>query len=75
MFQQFPENHQLSGWVQKLKARCYFERMKYLDAEIHFKKAFQYEPYNLEGIEYYSSCLWHLKKKVELCTLAYQALE
>ena len=36
----FPENHQISGWVQKLIARCYFERMKYLDAEIHFKKAF-----------------------------------
>jgi anaphase-promoting complex subunit 3 len=29
----------------------------------------------LEGVDYYSSCLWHLKKHVELCYLAHQSLE
>ena len=33
------------------------------------------EPYRLEGVEYYSSCLWHLKKHVDLCYLAHQSLE
>lgn len=65
----------MTGWVLKLIAKSYFERMKYVEAEKYFKKAFQLEPYNLDGVDYYSSCLWHLKKKQELCTLAYEALD
>mmetsp|Transcript_19242 Transcript_19242/g.32776 ORF Transcript_19242/g.32776 Transcript_19242/m.32776 type:complete len:129 (-) Transcript_19242:504-890(-) len=33
------------------------------------------EPYRLEGLEYYSTCLWHLKKQVDLCHLTSYALE
>jgi anaphase-promoting complex subunit 3 len=51
------------------------EVVKYADAEKHFAEAYRIEPYRLEGIEFYSSCLWHLKKQVELCFLAHTALE
>jgi len=51
------------------------EIVKYAEAEKHFSEALRIEPYRLEGIEFYSSCLWHLKKQVELCYLAHNALE
>jgi len=46
------------------------EIVKYSEAEKYFSEALRIEPYRLEGIEYYSSCLWHLKKQVELCYLS-----
>jgi anaphase-promoting complex subunit 3 len=48
---------------------------KYQDAEKMYRKVIQAEPYRLEGLEYYSTCLWHLKKQVELCYLSNHALE
>jgi len=33
------------------------------------------EPYRLEGLEYYSTCLWHLKKQVDLCYISNYCLE
>lgn len=51
------------------------EIVKYSEAEKYYAEALRIEPYRLEGIEYYSSCLWHLKKQVELCYLAQQALD
>jgi len=47
------------------------EIVKYQEAEKHYAEAFRIEPHRLEGIELYSSCLWHLKKQVELCHLAH----
>jgi anaphase-promoting complex subunit 3 len=38
------------------------EIVKYNEAEKMYSEALRIEPYRLEGIEYYSSCLWHLKK-------------
>jgi anaphase-promoting complex subunit 3 len=38
------------------------EMSNYLEAEKHFSEALRVEPYRLEGVEYYSVCLWHLKK-------------
>lgn len=51
------------------------EIVKYTEAEKYYVEALRIEPYRLEGIEYYSSCLWHLKKHVDLCFLAQQALK
>jgi len=49
--------------------------VKYAEAEKYFEEAYKVEPYRLEGLEYYSTCLWHMKKQVELAHLAYTALE
>ena len=48
---------------------------KYQEAEKIYQKVLKFEPYRLEGLEYYSTCLWHLKKQVELCYLSNHALE
>ncbi|EGR28714.1 hypothetical protein IMG5_170140 [Ichthyophthirius multifiliis] len=74
-FNKLPRNHYNTGWVLANIGRCYMEIVKYSEAEKMYAEALRIEPYRLEGIEYYSSCLWHLKKQVELCYLAQQALE
>ena len=33
------------------------------------------EPYRVEGLDYFSTCLWHLKKQVDLCWLSNHVLE
>lgn len=51
------------------------EIVKYQEAEKFYSESFKLEPYRLEGLEYYSACLWQLKKQVDLCWLANNALE
>lgn len=74
-FNRLPSNHLRSAWVLMNIGRCLMEMTNYSEAEKYFAEAFKLEPWRLEGLEYYSSCLWHLKKSVELSTLAYSALE
>ena len=40
-----------------------------------YDRCLKVEPYRLEGLEYYSSCLWQLKRQVELCWLSNYVLE
>lgn len=75
LFYRLPNQQYKTGWVLSNIGRCYWECVKYSEAEKYFEEAFRIEPYRLEGIEYYSSCLWHMKKEVALCHLAYSALE
>lgn len=74
-FLKLPTSQLNTGWVLSNIGRCYMECIKYQEAEKFFAEALRIEPHRLEGIEYYSSCLWHLKKQVELCTLAHDALD
>lgn len=75
LFQKLPRNQYRTGWVLNNIGRCYMEIVKYQEAEQYFNEALKLEPHRMDGIEYYSSCLWHLKKQVDLCYLAHQALE
>ena len=69
------KNQYNTGWVLSSVAKCYFEMGKYQEAEKVYQKVLKVEPFRLEGLEYYSTCLWHLKKQVELCYLSNYALE
>jgi hypothetical protein len=40
-----------------------------------FKYMMQFEPHRLDGLEFLSSCLWHLDRQVDLCYLAQRALD
>ena len=40
-----------------------------------FEKMRKLEPYRLEGLEYYSTCLWHLKKQRDLVYLSNHTLK
>ena len=70
-----PKIHYNTGYCLTLLARCYFELSMYKDAEKYFQESFKIEPFRLEGLEYYSSCLWHLQDQYKLCHLANEALE
>jgi tetratricopeptide (TPR) repeat protein len=74
-FKKLPKNQYFTGWVLSMIGKSNFENFKYSEAEKYFNDSIRFEPYRLEGLEYYSTCLWHLKKQVELCWLANFALE
>lgn len=75
VFNKLTKKQYSTGWTLAQVARCQFEMAKYQEAEKMYKKVIQIEPYRLEGLEYYSTCLWHLKKQVDLCYLSNHALE
>lgn len=56
-------------------AKCYFELGKWSECQQMYEKMLQYDPNRLEGLEYYSTCLWHQKKQVDLCYISNYALE
>jgi anaphase-promoting complex subunit 3 len=53
-----------------LIARAHFELAKYSEAEEVFKRIRQLHPYQIEGMDLYGTCLWQLKKKVDLSSLS-----
>jgi len=48
---------------------------KYQEAKRLYENMLKIEPYRLEGLEYYSTCLWHLKKQMDLCYISNYAME
>lgn len=62
-------------WVLANIARCYTELSNHVEAEKYFKDVFSREPHRTDCVDFYSSCLWHLKKQAELSQLAYSCLE
>ena len=70
-----PSKHYNSGWAQFQIAKCYMELRDYSTAEDHFKRTLEFEPHHTESMSYYSSCLWQLKKDVDLAYLAHKALK
>lgn len=74
LFKQLPKSQYNTAWTLVQVGRALFESIRYLESEKVYKEAFAIEPYRVEGMEYYSSCLWHLKKQVDLCELSNRAL-
>ncbi|KAL9645999.1 hypothetical protein ABK040_000439 [Willaertia magna] len=69
-FQKLPPNHYQSGWVLTHIGKSYFEMAQYENAEKAFERIRLLEPYRLDGLEIYSTILWHLKKDKKLSHLA-----
>lgn len=70
MLNSLPEKQQRTGWVLTKIAECYMEQLEFTKAEQTFLDMIKLEPYRLEGLDSYSTCLWRLKKQVELCQLS-----
>ena len=51
------------------------DQVKYVEAEKVWKELRELEPHRLEGMDFYSSCLWNLKKQTDLTYLAHQCLQ
>ncbi|KAL6078765.1 cell division cycle protein 27 [Balamuthia mandrillaris] len=74
-FQALPPKQYETGWVLCNVGRAYFEMTNHQEAERHYEEVRKKEPYRVEGMEIYSTILWHLRKEVELSFLAQQLTE
>ncbi|XP_027188526.1 cell division cycle protein 27 homolog B-like isoform X2 [Cicer arietinum] len=68
-FQKLPYKHYNTGWVLSQVGKVYCE-VDYLEADRAFGLARQITPYNLEGMDVYSTVLYHLKEDMKLSYLA-----
>uniref|UniRef100_A0A673B9G4 Cell division cycle protein 27 homolog n=1 Tax=Sphaeramia orbicularis TaxID=375764 RepID=A0A673B9G4_9TELE len=65
-----PPQHYNTGWVLTHIGRAYFELAEYAQAERLFSEVRRIESYRVEGMEIYSTTLWHLQKDVALSALS-----
>uniref|UniRef100_A0ACB8EU26 Anaphase-promoting complex subunit cdc27 n=1 Tax=Sphaerodactylus townsendi TaxID=933632 RepID=A0ACB8EU26_9SAUR len=65
-----PSHHYNTGWVLCQIGRAYFELGEYMQAERIFSEVRRLENYRVEGMEIYSTTLWHLQKDVALSVLS-----
>lgn len=70
-----PEKHFNTGWVLCCMGRAYYEKTNYQESVKYYDMAHRLEPYRLQGMEYYSSSLWHLHNEVALSKLARELRE
>ncbi|XP_052079303.1 cell division cycle protein 27 homolog [Mytilus californianus] len=70
MYQDLPIHQYNTAYVLCQLGRAYFELSEYQNAERLFGEARSLEPYHLEGMEIFSTTLWHLQREVELSALA-----
>jgi anaphase-promoting complex subunit 3 len=55
--------------VHALEGRCHFEEGSYAKAADVYGRCWQLDSRRVEGLEFYSSALWHLRREVELGVL------
>lgn len=67
---ELPPQHYSTGWVLTTLARSHFELAEYNQAIGLFEEVRRVEPWRLQGMEYYSTALWHLQREVSLSALA-----
>lgn len=53
-------------WVMIQLGRCYSEILNHEKAVKFYEQAYKLDPSRIEGTEYYSSCLFNLKKQNDL---------
>ncbi|XP_060704620.1 cell division cycle protein 27 homolog isoform X2 [Hemiscyllium ocellatum] len=67
---QLPSHHYNTGWVLCQIGRAHFELAEYMQAERIFSEVRRIESFRVEGMEIYSTTLWHLQKDVTLSLLS-----
>lgn len=73
-FSRVPLQHYSTGWVLQCVGQAYFEMVDYISSEKVFQQLRSVDPCRLEGLEVYSTVLWHMKKEIDLCNLAQEAI-
>lgn len=68
--QLLPRRQYETGGVLAIEARCHFEDGNYAKAAEVYEKCWKRDTHRLEGLEFYSSALWHLRREVELGVLS-----
>uniref|UniRef100_A0A2P2LI86 Uncharacterized protein MANES_16G110400 n=1 Tax=Rhizophora mucronata TaxID=61149 RepID=A0A2P2LI86_RHIMU len=73
-FIKLPQKHYNTGWVLSQVGKVYFELVDYMEANRAFSLARQVSPYSLEGLDIYSTVLYHLKEDMKLSYLAQELI-
>ncbi|CAH4006891.1 cell division cycle protein 27 homolog isoform X1 [Pieris brassicae] len=64
-----------SPWVQTMIARAHYELAQYEPAVKVFSEIRKQYPCRTEGMDIYSTCLWHLQREAQLSALAQELVE
>ncbi|KAK3210641.1 hypothetical protein Dsin_015347 [Dipteronia sinensis] len=74
VYLKLPHKHYNTGWVLSQVGKSYFELVDYLEADRAFNLARRASPYSLEGMDIYSTVLYHLKEGMKLSYLAQELI-
>ncbi|KAF6041218.1 CDC27 [Bugula neritina] len=75
LFEAVPSHHYKTGWVLAEAGRAYLEMAEYHKAREVFDELRKLEPHQINGMETYSTVLFHLQDEVALSTLAQDMVE
>ena len=75
IFESLPVTHCQSSYILSAIGKVHFELHEYQKSENTYLKLRQLHPYHLEGLEYYSTVLWHLQKEITLSSLSQELTE
>jgi len=75
LFSALPPRHYHTGWVLCQLGRAHFEMTNYQKAEKVFSELHQMERHRTEGMELFSTVLWHLQHEVQLSALSQELTE
>ncbi|XP_076460272.1 cell division cycle protein 27 homolog isoform X2 [Babylonia areolata] len=75
LFEELPEHQYNTAWVLSHIGRAYFEQGDFQKAASIYADVRRLEPYQLLGMDRYSTSLWHLQREVELSALAHDLAE
>lgn len=70
VFCKLPHHQYATGWVLCQVGKTHFEMVDYYEAERAFSWARRVSPYYLEGMDIYSTVLYHMKEEMKLSYLA-----
>ncbi|CAN8259119.1 unnamed protein product [Cochlearia groenlandica] len=74
VYQKLPQKQYNTHWVLLQVGKAYFELQDYFKADAVFTLAHQKYPYALEGMDTYSTVLYHLKEEMRLGYLAQELI-
>ncbi|KAK3433166.1 hypothetical protein EUGRSUZ_D00685 [Eucalyptus grandis] len=74
VYSRLTHKHYNTGWVLSQVGKAYFELVDYMEADRAFNLARRTTPYSLEGMDIYSTVLYHLKEDMKLSYLAQELI-
>ncbi|MQL82446.1 hypothetical protein Taro_014925 [Colocasia esculenta] len=74
VYLKLPSQHYNTGWVLSQVGKAHFELVDYFEADRAFSLARNGSLYSLEGMDIYSTVLYHLKEEMKLSYLAQELI-
>ncbi|CAF0843027.1 unnamed protein product [Adineta ricciae] len=75
LFESISLKHLNTPWALLRLANCYYHLHDYQKSSLIYRELRTKYPYHIDGLEYYSTVLWHLKDDIALATLAHELTE